>query len=321
MTRASSPSASGLVVATVSRHSPVVRLFRVDRQRNARPVWSVPPPKAGLLPIRVALDATSAPDLCVVWGTLDSNGEYAGAAIRCYRYGSPTGVALPVTGMPSDVALSADGSAVLWHATSGAFNTAKYTDAIYTAHLDHGRVDGVRRFVVSHGAPEEFSTWGCQTWVVSALWVDDAHLLLECNGANDEPGGLAVENLLPDKGSSTRPGRHLSDWSLEAPGAIAGGRVATLARTDCPSAGLQPCPDVAVTVPVGGGPTRSLATASSGRTVTSVSGGNDALLYVTDAFKDANDHTQRDYLKYPTDAVGAPVTGLPAGIRLIALQP
>src|SRR5205807_3380763 len=142
---------------------------------------------------------------------------------------------------PFGVALAADGSSVLWQATAGASNRARYAESLSTAHFEHGNTDDVRRFVTAHGT--EFSTWGCGSWVTSALWLDDTRLVLDCAGANDEPGGLAVENLLPRKGSDTRPGRPLDDYSLEAPGAVTGDRIATLQRTHCPSEGIQPCPD------------------------------------------------------------------------------
>lgn len=312
-----STSQSGLVVAAVVRHSPQVRLYQVGAGRTARPVWSVPPPEAGLVPIRTTLDAGPTPDLCVLWGTVGSDGGYGGVTIRCYRYGSTTGVALPVSGTPFGVALAADGSAVLWQATTGSASNG--VESLSTARFDHGSAADVRRFVTASGTG--FTTWGCRHWVTSALWLDDSRLVLQCGGENDEPGGLAIENLLPRKGSETRPGRPLDDYSLEAPGGVIGDRIATLERTHCPSDGIQPCPDAAVTAPAGGGPARPVATPLAGRTVTSISGGADGVLYVTDVFGHPGADSPRVYLEYPSDAAGLPVTGLPKDIRLIALQP
>lgn len=306
------------VVVAADRGKAGVTLYTIGADRHATEVVTVPPPSGTSAATDVSLSSGATPDVCVAWSV---RSEERTAQLWCYAYGSTTGHRIP-TGVAADgtVALRADGRALAWteHPSSGgrddqAFVVADYRD---------GTVSGERRRA-TYSEDGTASRFGCDgTWVVGAAWIDARRLLLECNGENDDPGGLAVQDA-----TSPAAGRHVPDQDVQPPynylrqarsadGTTALALQGEWCEIECPG-GKPRVADRAVRVDLATGRVvEVVATPAPGRGVVSVSGGARGVVYVTEG-----DTGTRTYLRLPGEAHGTIVAGLADDVKDVVAQP
>jgi hypothetical protein len=316
------PKAPAGVMVGVIRKSGALAVYRIGRDRRARPVAGFAAPQPGERASSVSFTSGPRPRACATWVHYDDIGRAtAPAALVCYQPdSSPKATTLAgLIDSPTSVALSADGREVAWIDYQESNNEA---DVVFGA-LSGDRVTAVRRVLPGHG----MQCNPCLEEVTSVAWAGDHALILSREGQDDEGAGLG-RLPLDDRhisrgwldGASTMPA-----WTADQPydffdDVVSADWHSALAverpSDNPPPRGVRAR---AVTVDLATGRRVGIiATALPGRDVTAVSGGAEGVVYRTGSGYDAD---PRFYLRLPGDAVGQPIIALPSDTMDVVAQP
>ena len=329
------PAAAPLVLATTSATG-ALELFSVrPGQRDVQRVRRLDAPSPAARVISASLSAGSNPTVCAVW-RLDPKPEPTttdiSSSLTCYAPGSPTGVKVDVArAEPVNVAVRADGRAVAWSTFADEAN-----GRIDVASLDGVRINEVRSFLADPTRPEgsgEASFTGRSVGYLA--WLGDDELGVSQGNQSDDDSGLTRFDVAPGSSTGWARAPHIRvarsvdsifDVVVSPPvdGAVlAVDRPYWLLEED--ELAKRPAPR-AVRVDLRTGQVRDVvAFPAAGREVTSVSGGARGVLYVTQE-RDSRRDDLRDRqvvvsVRYPDEARGQPLTGLPSDVLAAVLQP
>lgn len=311
-TAAASPSAapsadpSGLLVAVV-RGKGGLELHRVSRTTRAATLERVlAPPAAGA----TALDVSGSPaQLCATWYVgAGEPFEQERTALVCYPEGSSSGTPVSGPARPVEVALSADGTSIAWADLDRGEN-----QVLSTARIADGVLSGPRRHLARAGQPETGERAFTGTAVQDLAWIDEDELAISTGAESDDgPALLRFDVDAAGGGGWLDDGRPVevrtkgyqtydSVVSVDGPTALAVERGGYLDEAAPPQRAVRI--DL-----VSGRVLEVLATAAGDRLVTGVSGGAQAVVYLTGS----GPGPVRTYLRLAGESRGTTVTGLPA---------
>jgi hypothetical protein len=265
----------------------------------------------------VSLASGSSPAVCAIWRSAANQQAEPTTDLLCYRPGSVRGRL--VVRDAGSAALRADGRAVAW---------TEYTPhSLVVADLTGDVATERRRYAYVEDGEQ---AGGYPGGIVDLTWVGPRTLAATDDADSDDGRGLCVVDTEAPrpKGSGVGFGRCLhpdpdegrkgyARFQDAAP--VGPGVVATVERAMwCCGDGTDDPGARAVRMRLSDGAVVGvLATPREGRAVVDVSGGSRAVLYTT--FADGEPRVVS--LRWAHESHGAPVTGLPAGVRLAAAQP
>lgn len=313
----SQPAAGPGVVLAATTEGGEVALYRVaPGGRAATRLLVMTPPAPGAVARDVSLSAGQRPAVCVVYLLPSAAPAEPRTSLHCYAPGSRTGRAVVGAEDPVAVAVDRGGRRIAWGEMRGPQGAQD---------LVHGTLrQGV---VVRQGSvpedpsrgPEEFTGYG----IAALAWVDAGRVAVSVGVESDDGPDVKVVDLTTRKGwragwsvtpteADRRAGYDTYDGIVGAAGrwALAVERATWMDEKRVPSR--------AVRVDLRDGSVEQVvAVPGERRDVVAVSGGAHAL-YVTDA-RDGSDRVVS--LRWPGEAKGAPLTGLPADVVIAVAQP
>jgi hypothetical protein len=289
-----------------------VTLYRVDEARHATRLQIVSKPAWAELADGVQQSAGSKAPLCVLYSALNPDADFRHET-WCYQLGSPAGYQLPLGGRPV-AAVSSDGRTLL----------AVSQLADQTRELTVNRLHGHTTTTEHTVNLDDQRDGGCD--VAAAAWAGGPTVTLECTGVdNDWPVWVEQDlealtsGAIPGDGTELKPSGPLAKGydafsqmtPLDANTAVALLRVnlrcGELYDTVCPADTPK---SKAVRVDLHTGRVLEIvAVAAAERTITSVSGGDHGIVYVTEG---GNPSSKRVYVRWPGEKHGTRVVGLPA---------
>lgn len=319
---ASAPSAPAGVIVGVIRKSGPLAIYRIGRDRHARPVAEFITPHPGERVSSVSLSSGAEPRACATWAHLDEDRLATGrATMVCYSLDS-THKATPITGIagnPASVALSADGREIAWTDYTRENNE---TDVVFGS-LVGNRIVSTHRVLPG----PSMQCRPCLDNISGVAWSGDHALMLSRQGQDDEGAGLGRLPLdARHIASGWRDGpRSMDAWKTDPAykyfDYVGSANLHSALAIERPSWNGPPPRGIrerAVLVDLATGRrVATLATALPGRDVTSVSGGAAGIVYRTEG----NGPQARYYLRLPGDAAGQPITGLPSDTVYVVAQP
>lgn len=309
---------TGVLVAVVRMSGPL-ELYRVDRTRRASLLRTLRGPAGGTRTVDVAMTAGDSPTICATWLLSDlGGGPDARSAVLCYAPGASSGTAVR-TGevQPSELALTPDGRRLAWSELSRGEN-----ELLLVADLRGSTVSGVRSFRARRGQPaDQFLGRG----VGDLAWVGSDRLAISEVAESDDGPELRVFDVASpgDRGWLDAPTVEPSEadrkagwFTYDAVSSVQGSSALAVERT--PGLGEPRVPPRAVRIELPSGRITSvLATAGAGRSMTAVSGGPRAVVYMTSGGREGSDIIS---IRFAGEARGAPVVGLPADVEAVLAQ-
>lgn len=315
-------NARGVTVGVI-RKSGALAVYRIGRDRRARPVADFAAPHPGEHALSVSLTSGPRPRACATWVHYDETElPVAPASLVCYQPDSspqPSTIA-GVTGVPGAVALSADGRDIAWID----FRPSNYETDVVFGHLSGDRVTAIRRVLPGHG----MQCSPCLEGVAEVAWAGNGALMLSREGQDDEGAGLGrlplddrhIRRGWLDGARTMSPSRTDQAYRFFDDVVSADGHAAL--AVERPSENGPPPRGVrgrAVRVDLATGRRVDIiGTALPGRDVTAVSGGPAGVIYRTES---GSQNDPRYYLLLPGDTVGRPILGLPADAVDVVAQP
>jgi hypothetical protein len=267
----------------------------------------------------VSLSAGPTPTICAVWvGQAEPS---QGRQLRCYAAGDSRGRIIRSEN-PVAVAVRADGRAVAWIETEPNANSV-----VVVAYLAGDAATVRSRFRHADVPPDG----GIPEGVTDVSWLGPRTQALTDVGDSDEGKGLCVLDLdQPRERTAVGFGRCLTPGAADAKAGydrfedaalLANGTALTVER------GHQCCDDAlgpsgrAVVVRLSDGAVLDVvATPAVRRAVVDVTGGARAVVYVT-AGEEDEARASLVYVRWPGEAHGARVSGLPELTKYVAAQP
>lgn len=298
-----------------------VAIYSVDNAGTAvRRGRQLAPPTPGASVLDVSVASGSDPVACVVWQLSGGDREDGSErALACYTAGSGDAVVADEAGTdPNTVAVSPDGSHVAWSQDRPGHN-----GAVAAATLDGAEVGQPRRWLADPARPTSGEQAFTGSTVDDLAWAGNtSRLVLSVAVQSDDDPGLAVLDT-SEQGQGWLPRPLLAVPSPQAPGELDRYRSVSSASETTALALLSSYENDgeapgqrAVEVDLSSGEVRAtLSVPAEGRDVVAVSGSSRAAVYST-APRSGGEETH--YVRWPGDAKGSPLEGLPPGARVVA---
>lgn len=246
--------------------------------------------------------------MCAAWHTgPDAPFDDLTSALVCYPAGASAGRLVEGVDRPWQVALSPEGDRLAWaELTRGQGNAA-----LGTAALGDGAVQQVQRVLAQEDASADAFTG---TDVQDLAWVDGGSLAVSTQVQSDDgpavllvdvsaPGGGWLADGVPVEQPDAAYHAYDSITSVDRSAALAVQRGNLLDDVQPPARAVRIDLRSGTVIDV-------LATAAEGRYVSGVSGGAEAVVYVTaDATSESG--AGKAYLRLVGETRGTPITGLP----------
>ena len=306
----------GVVLAATTERGDVA-LYRVaPGGRAAGRLLTLVPPAPGAVARDVSVSSGTRPAVCVVYQLLSVAPAEPRTSLHCYAPGSGTGRAVDVAMQPQAVAVSVDGGQVAWAEARGSGGSQ---DLVHGS-LREGVVSrkGSVREDPSRG-PEQFTGYG----IGHLAWVDAGRVAVSVAVESDDGPDVKVVDLATRNGwlagrSVTPTDADRRAGYLTYDGIVSDVEGTALAVERPSYLSDQRIPSRAVRVDLRDGSVEQVvAVPGEQRDVVAVSGGAHAL-YVTER-RDGSDRVVS--LRWPGEAKGAPLTGLPSDVVTAVAQP
>lgn len=311
-TPVAAPGDDGSVLLLVTRAEGGLELHRVDREsRAATLVRRLAAPARPATVLDATLSGGDDPTVCASWhrGPGEVHDDLQ-STLLCYSR-SEQGREVQGVDRPAQVALSRDGDRLTWSLLAQGEQNPVFSTATFSG----GQVGPVQRLRGDTSQPEDGFTG---TDVTDLAWSDDEHVLVSTGVQSDDgPELLEVDVTSPPDGGWLRA-RAIAvptddaDRGYTTYGQVESADADTALAVERGSWMDDRAPaDRAVRIDLGDGSVEEVvATAAEGRHVVSVSGTDEAAVYVTAAAAEQRD--LRVYLRTSGEERGTPVTGLPA---------
>lgn len=310
-TPVAAPGDDGSVLLLVTRAGGL-ELYRVDAEtRAAALVRRLAAPAQPATVVDTTLSSGEDPTVCATWHR--GSGEVYDdlrSTLLCYSPGSETAREVPGVDRPAQVALSRDGNRLAW----SLLTAGEQNPVFSTATISGGQVGPVQRLRGDSSQPEDGFTG---TDITDLAWSDEEHILVSTGTQSDDsPKLLEIDVTSPPDGGWLR-GRVIPPPAADAARGyttydqVESAGVAYALAIERGSSMDEGAPaDRAVRLHLPDGAVdKVVATAADGRYVLSVSGMDEAAVYVTAAAAEQRD--LRVYLRMNGEERGTRITGLP----------
>lgn len=309
-----------MVVAVTAMPRTLVTLYRIGRDRHATKLLSITKPAWADRVFGAQLDASRNPAVCVMFAAFTANSDFRNET-WCYPPGSTRGTKLSLDGM-ADLQMSPDGQ----HLVS-ASDTANDARFLVFSTRNAGSV------IVNHRVNlKDTRNGGCE--VTDTTWAGGPDLTLHCLGSDEDYPVYEVQSIaaltsgaVPGAGTALKPRGPLAKGydainnvtALDQDSAVGilqvTLRCGEMYGTQCP-AGI-PEPKVVRIDLHSGRVLEVVAFAAASRNLDGASGGSHGLVYVTEGGPKSE---KRVYVRWPGEAHGQPVVGLPTVFDEVVTQ-
>lgn len=329
-TRSASAVADQTLVVAVRREGhPGIWVYAVDRARRAHPLRHVTPPDSQGTTWSWAVAPGGDPDVCVAWRKpAGEDGESEPDRLTCYGEGQ---YELGARGV-KDVFFTHDGRALVF--TTWERGPSSERQEIVLAPYQRAATGSGRRFLTYYSTFEpddsdvewDWGEKGCVDAVENAVPMGGDQVLAQCQGANDDPGTLAVLSMTDHDAirDVAEPGHQGADgYSYFTEPTWADGKVflaleGQYCEIECADK-QPPVPRRAVLVDLRTGRVvEVVATPAKGRSLEAVTGGAHGIVYVTYG---SGRGSRRVYVRWPGEKHGVQVSGLPSDLDRVIAQP